>query len=197
MFDNRIVEAAAEIQAFLQQADFQFCFIGGLAVQRWGQPRHTHDADLTVLTRFDLDEVLVAKVLGTFRGRLPDTDSFALQNRVLLIHASNGIPLDLGLGALDFEVRSVERSTMWQASAMIDLLTCSAEDLIVHKAFASRDLDWGDIDRIVMRQGSKLHIPQIFSELRPLVHLKEDSQIIPRLEKMLRNRGILPDHPTS
>jgi hypothetical protein len=32
---NPIFEAALEIQTFCQQGAWQFCFIGGIAVQRW------------------------------------------------------------------------------------------------------------------------------------------------------------------
>jgi hypothetical protein len=38
---NAIVEAAVEIQNFLQARGWRFCVIGGLAVIRWGQPRAT------------------------------------------------------------------------------------------------------------------------------------------------------------
>lgn len=34
-----LFEAAAEIQEFLQRAGKQFCFIGGVALLRWGEPR--------------------------------------------------------------------------------------------------------------------------------------------------------------
>ena len=37
----RVLTAAGEIQQFCQQRDWRFCFIGGVAVQRWGQPRLT------------------------------------------------------------------------------------------------------------------------------------------------------------
>ena len=70
------------------------------------------------------------------------------------------------------------------------LRICSAEDLIVHKAFASRDQDWADVDAILMRQGNRLDTRQIFDELRPLVALKEEPEILDRLKALMRKRGV-------
>ena len=36
---NRLLEAAQEIQQFCQSRNWRFCFIGGIAVQRWGEAR--------------------------------------------------------------------------------------------------------------------------------------------------------------
>jgi hypothetical protein len=58
---------------------------------------------------------------------------------VLLIRADSGVDV----GALPFEERSVRRASPWVWTADISLITCSAEDLVVHKVFAGRDLDWG------------------------------------------------------
>ena len=44
-----LLAAAAQLQAFLLRERWSFCFIGGVAVQRWGEPRFTRDIDLTLL----------------------------------------------------------------------------------------------------------------------------------------------------
>ena len=49
---NPIFEAAREVEQVCRAAGFSFCFIGGLAVQRWGEPRMTADVDLTLITGF-------------------------------------------------------------------------------------------------------------------------------------------------
>lgn len=187
----RIVEAAAELQAVVQGLGFPFCFIGGLAIQRWSEPRFTQDADATVLTRFVDDERMVDGLLARFAGRREDARTFALQARVLLMRASNGVNLDVALGALDFEARCIERATDWKIGPDVAIRTCSVEDLIVHKAFASRELDWSDVDHMLMRHGRRLNVPQILAELRPLAALKEDDTIVPRLEALLRRRDVI------
>ena len=51
-----ILAAACELEEFCRSRAWKFCFIGGIAVQRWGEPRFTADADLTLLTGFGDEE---------------------------------------------------------------------------------------------------------------------------------------------
>jgi hypothetical protein len=187
---NDALAAAFEIQEFLLAEGWPFCFIGGLAVQRWGEPRMTGDADLTLITGFGTEEPFVDKLLAAFASRLPDARQFALLNRVLLLRASNGAPIDVGLGALPFEVASAERATWWQMGDGKRLKTCSAEDLLVHKAFAGRDHDWGDVAGILMRQAKKLNLAQAKADLAPLAELKEEPQILSRLDSLLKKYNL-------
>jgi hypothetical protein len=186
---NPVYEAALGLQEFVQSREWRFCFIGGLAVQRWGVERTTRDADMTVLTGFD-DEPVVDALLGRFKPRYPQAKEFAMRARVLFLWHDNGVPMDVALGALEFEERATGRGSWWQAAPTVRLFTCSAEDLIVHKAFASRDRDWSDVDRILAVQGGRLKVEQILAELRPLAELKEDVGILPKLEGMMRKRGL-------
>jgi hypothetical protein len=36
---NDLIRAAADLQAVCEAHGGRYCFIGGLAVQRWGEPR--------------------------------------------------------------------------------------------------------------------------------------------------------------
>ncbi len=47
-----IFEAARDLQDYCDDHGWHSCFIGGIAVQRWGEVRVTCDADLTLLTSF-------------------------------------------------------------------------------------------------------------------------------------------------
>lgn len=182
---NRVYTAAYALQQFCQQQGWGFCFIGGVAVQRWGQPRLTRDADLTLLVEFGTEEAFIDDLLKQFASRVPDARNFALTTRVLLLRANNRVALDVALGATPFEERTVERASWYQVSPRRRLLTCSAEDLIIHKAFANRPQDWLDIDGIILRQGQKLATAIIWEELPPLVALKEEPEIITRLQQRL------------
>src|ERR1051325_985092 len=51
--------AAAEVEAICRAEGWQFCFIGAVAVQRWGAPRFTKDVDLTVYTGWGSEEHFV------------------------------------------------------------------------------------------------------------------------------------------
>jgi hypothetical protein len=106
-----ILEAALEIQAFCAARGWRFCFIGGIVVPLWGEPRTTADADLTLLTGFGGKEAFVDALLGSFRARAKNARELGLRRRVVLLEAGNTVPLGVSLGALPFEVRLVERSS--------------------------------------------------------------------------------------
>lgn len=182
---NAIFSAAREIQDFCRSRSWRFCVIGGLAVQRWGEPRLTRDVDVTLLTGFGGEASFVDALLSAFPARLSDARDFALRNRVLLVSSSSGIPIDVALGAMPFEEAAVSRATLFRVAPELELSTCSAEDLVVFKAFAGRSRDWLDIEGIVSRQGAKLDVSLIWHELRPLLELKDDSESAIRLQRLL------------
>lgn len=51
-----VLAAAGEVQSYCRGRGWRFCFIGGVALQRWGEPRLTQDVDLTLLTGFGDEE---------------------------------------------------------------------------------------------------------------------------------------------
>lgn len=161
------------MQEFCVSQNYRFCFIGGVAVQRWGEPRLTVDADITLITGLENEPAIVSSLTSKFRPRRPDAVEFALQTRILLLLASNGVPIDIALGGLPFEERTIKRASPWKISADHSLIACCAEDLVVHKAFANREVDWLDLRGILNRQGKRLNVDLIFQELRPLIQLKE------------------------
>ncbi len=186
---NPIYAAAFELEAFCARQAWRFCFIGGLAVGRWGEPRLTFDADLTLLTGFGTEEPYVEALLARFEARLPDARRFALDTRVLLLRAPNGVPLDVALGAMPFEARAVLRASNYLVDDQHTLRTCSAEDLVVFKVFAGRPQDWHDVETILMRQAGRLNAALVREELAPLVTLLDEPGRLDRFERMLDQLG--------
>ena len=183
---NPIFVAALEVQGFCQARGYRFCFIGGLALQRWGEPRLTQDVDLTVISGFGREPDYADQFLSVFAPRIQDAREFALRHRVLLLLGRDGIPLDVALGAISFEERAASRASAFLVAEGVSLWTCSAEDLIVFKAFADRPQDWIDIEGIVLRQHRRLDAGLIWQELIPLLELKKDEQTGPRLSRLLK-----------
>ncbi|KPJ72730.1 MAG: hypothetical protein AMK72_04265 [Planctomycetes bacterium SM23_25] len=181
---NPLFEAAVEVQRFLESRGWSFCFIGGLAVARWGEPRATRDLDVTVLSGFGQEERYVGEVLDHFAPRVADAREFARQSRVVLFRAGNGVPVDMALGGIPFEESMVRRATAFAFAPGVSLLTCSAEDLIVQKAFADRPRDWADVEGVVVRQAGALDWEYIHEQLGPLCEVKADSAIMPRLDEI-------------
>ncbi len=186
---NDVIAAALELQTACKKHRWRFCFIGGIAVQRWGEPRLTDDADLTLLTGLGSERAFIESLLHEFFPRRADAAEFALRNRVLLLKNSEGVGLDVALGALPFEMRTIERSSPFGFPTGQFLVTCSAEDLVVHKCFASREKDWLDVDGILARQWNKLDLKLVRAELKPLAELKGDMEILSRLERKLSHHN--------
>jgi hypothetical protein len=181
---NRILADALVFQKFCQEQDWKFCFIGGLALQRWGEPRMTQDADLTLLTGFGQEAAYIDRILEEFSARIEESRGFALRHRVLLLRGPQGTPLDVALGAMPFEERCIVRAGEHEIAEGCRLIICSAEDLVVHKAFADRPQDWLDIESILLRQHGRINWELIWEELTPLTALKEDPAILDRLRRL-------------
>jgi Nucleotidyl transferase AbiEii toxin, Type IV TA system len=175
------------VQAFCHQHGWRFCFIGGVALQRWGEPRVTKDVDLTLVVAFGDEERYVEELLQRFSPRIADAKDFAVANRVLLLQSPDGIGIDIALGGLPYEELVVNRATPFEFLPGLSLLTCSAEDLVVLKAFADRDRDWSDVEGVLIRQ-TTLDWAYIESQLQPLAEAKESLDILDRLSRLRHPR---------
>lgn len=180
-----IIKAAKQIQDFLEEFNWKFCFIGGLALQRWGKPRLTNDIDLTLLTGFGAEDKFLDALLQKYQSRLSDAKNFALKSRVLLLETESGIGIDIALGALYFEENAVNRASYFEYLPNISLKTCSAEDLVIYKAFANRLQDWADLENITIKQ-KNLDWNYIRENLLPLLELGETPEIMIELENLHR-----------
>ncbi len=180
-----IVKTAFRIQNFLEQRDWKFCFIGGVALQIWGEPRLTNDVDLTLLTGFGNEKIFVRALIEEFAPRIENAEEFALKNRVLLLETENKIGIDISLGALPFEEEATKRASYQNYLPEIRLKICSPEDLIILKAFADRTRDWADIETVVIKQ-EKLDWNYVYRQLAPLVELKGAPEILIKLDNLRR-----------
>ena len=179
-----LLRVAADIQFRCEDQKWRFCFIGGLALQRWGEPRETIDVDLTLMTGFGGEEPFIQHLLAAFEPRIPNAAEFARTRRVLLLRSRSGVGIDIALGALPFEESAVNRSSLFLFPGDFSLRTCSAEDLIVMKSFAARGRDWVDVEGILVRQAGMLDWSYIHSQLDPLVELKGAPEILQELQRL-------------
>jgi hypothetical protein len=187
---NEVVRAAAALQAFCETEGWQFCFIGGLAVLRWGEARETVDVDVTLITGFSGEGRFIQRLLERFRPRIEDAAEFAANRRVLLVESDAGVGIDVALGGLPFEVNVVARSTKFTFPPDVPLRTCSAEDLIVLKVFADRPKDWIDVEGVIIRQAGRLDWSYIREQLAPLLELKEQPEL---WDELVRRRKALDE----
>jgi hypothetical protein len=175
---------ARRLQQFFQDHGWRFCFIGGVALQRWGEPRVTQDVDVTLFTGFSGEETFIDPLLAAFPARVAEPRTFALQYRVLLLKSDTNIGIDIALGGLPFEDAMISRASAFDFLPDVTLFTCSAEDLVVLKAFADRPRDWVDIEGVLLRQRGLLDWAYIERTLAPLVEVKEAPHIMMMLTSL-------------
>lgn len=169
------------MQQCWQRQGIGFCFIGGLAVQHWGEPRMTQDIDASVSTGFGNESEIIEQLLADLTPRISDAADFAKLHRVLLGQEAGGVPVDVSLAGLPYEMQVIERARFHRLAERYDIRLCSASDLVVLKAFADRPRDWHDIRGVLIRSPQELDWNLIERELTLLAGLKEEPGIVTRL----------------
>ncbi len=78
----------------------------------------------------------------------------------------------------------VQHATPFEFAPALNLRTCSAEDLIVLKLFASRAIDIRDAESVAVRHGKSLDWGYIEEQLTPLTEAKEEPEILLQLARV-------------
>jgi hypothetical protein len=182
-----LIEEAARLQDFLVARGFRYCFIGGIAVQHWGEPRLTRDIDVAVISGFGNEAAIADALLAAYPARIAEARDFAIARRVVLLRSPGGIGLDVALAALPFEEGMTERAVLVEVIPGRKLRLCSAEDLIVMKVFAGRATDLRDARSVIVRQGdSKLDWPYVERHLADFAELQGDRRCLSDLANIRR-----------
>ena len=179
-----LIQAAADLQSVCESFGWRYCFIGGLAVWRWGKPRFTQDVDLTLLAGFRDEEKIVDAFLARYGSRVPNGRELFIAQRVLRLSDATGVPIDVALGGLPFEESAVARASDFEFVPGEALRVCAAEDLVVMKAFAGRPHDWGDIDAVLARHANRLDWNYVYGHLSPLAELKQAPELVVQLRAL-------------
>ena len=179
-----ILQAATELQDFLLSKEWAFCIIGGIAVLRWGKPRTTQDVDVSLFVEFGEESNVVNEVLNEFQPRIKDAHQFAMESRVILARSAHGIDLDIVLSQFEFEKSIIERASYFEFEPGLTLLTISAEDLIVLKAFAGREQDWNDVRGILVANDA-LDLEITRDQLTRLSELSPETSPVDKFEVLI------------
>jgi len=181
---NSVFDAALEVQTLFQEQGWKFCIIGGLAVIRWGRMRATQDADFSLLTGFGDEDDFLSVIDGSLNAREAGELEFARAARVYRAFASNGAPVDIALAGLPFEEELIDRATQYEFRPDCALITCSASDLIVMKAFAGRDQDWADVRNVAASQWDTLDWEVIEQNLEFICEMGENFTSVPKFHSI-------------
>lgn len=177
------LEAVWEVHGFLAKLGLPYVLIGGLAVQYWGEPRLTVDADVTVSAPPNDPEGLVRTLVERFPSRIDDPIAFVRQSRMVLIRASNGCPVDISLALPGYEDAVMCRAVDYELEPGKVIRLCSAEDLIIHKTVAGRPQDLRDIEGVIARRHSSLDVAYVRRWLTEFAAILEDPELRQRFER--------------
>jgi len=176
---------AAALQKVLRDKGITFCFIGGVALQRWGEVRQTDDVDLTIFCELG-NEPDVLTVLETYlESRVDDTRDMFLLGRMYLGRSPRGRQVDISIGFTPYEKRMMARAVDVDYGLDAPLRICSAVDLAVMKTVAGRGQDWVDLQRIIQRSGDAMDWDLVFSELEPLLSMAGREENLDRLRNLV------------
>ena len=161
-----VLEAAIQVAKWLENQGIRHFFIGGIALQYWGEPRLTRDVDVIVLVAPEEFDAFLEKAIKAFKPRIPDALEFARRHRVLLLETESGVPIDISLGIPGYEEEAWAHSKEVEFQPFGKLRLISPEDLIIHKCVAGRPRDVEDVERILVKQRLQVDVERIRSLLR-------------------------------
>jgi len=140
---------------------------------------------VTVFTGIGDEAQFIDELIRRFESRVGQARDFALKHRVLLLRATNGIPLDVTLGALPFEEKAVASAHSEEIVTGVTLQLAAPGALVVFKVFADRPQDWLDIEGIIVKSGRLIDWNEVRADLTALLALKGDVSALGRLEGLL------------
>lgn len=145
MSADGIREALRSIVEWLVAEQIDYCLVGGLALAHWRVVRATADLDFKLRVQAGDYDNLRQRI----RSRWPDNPRPELPPHSLVVPVREKRTLvDFLMAVPGYDEQSIDnrvRSRLLDC----DLFVCSAEDLIVQKAIADRDIDWLDIGQLL------------------------------------------------
>ncbi|MBI3764022.1 MAG: nucleotidyltransferase [Chloroflexi bacterium] len=181
MFPNP--DAVRLMADFLVEHGIPYMVIGGLANSVWGEPRATLDADFKVSLSGQSLSDFRALIVKRFPERQTNIPPHLQSAHVVHIWAMPGVAVDLLISVFDYERQAIERAVPTAIGGVL-VRVCTAEDFIVHKVVANRDHDWVDVERVLMRQKSKLDQAYIMDWLKQFSEGLEAPEILTRYQEL-------------
>lgn len=172
--------------------DARWMLIGGIAVIARGAPRTTEDVDATVLAHgLDIDRFLVACQAQQIIPRYGDVREMALRAQILLLrHTESTIELDVSLAWLGFEEEAIGRARPVDFGDGLSVPVAQADDLIVYKSVAWRDMDRKDIERLLLRHRATVDLSRIRAQVQEFAQLMETPERVDQFDALVaRVRG--------
>jgi predicted nucleotidyltransferase len=102
---------------------------------------------------------------------------------VIHIWAMPGAAVDLLVSIFDYERQAIERAIPRTIEG-VSVQVCSAEDFVIHKVVANRVQDWIDVERVLMRQKSKLDQNYILNWIKQFAEALDAPDMMTRYQQL-------------
>jgi hypothetical protein len=189
---KRLIERAlGALSRALNESGAPWMIIGGIAIITRGVRRFTTDIDAAVRG----DAVRPKKLLEIFKKhgivpRIRNASSFADANLVLLVrHAKTGVDLDISFAWSAFEHEALAERTL-AAFGSVRAPMCTAADLVIFKAIASRPVDLADAEALLALYPD-IDVARARRRVVELSALAEAPQILKAFDGLIATRKIL------
>lgn len=175
----------ARLTRALNERRVPFMLIGGQAVLLHGRPRFTEDIDVTLgISPENLD--LIRDVCGELglSPLPPDVARFVRDTFVLPVRGQDPpLRVDFVFSTTPYERQAIARSDLVDVSGE-RVPFASVEDLIIHKLFAGRAVDWEDAISVVRRKGGSVDWQYVEDWLRQFASVPGREDLPQQLEKL-------------
>ena len=150
----------AALTSELDRRGLRFMLIGGQAILLHGQARFTADVDVTLdagpAALGELRAACEALRLTPVAPASETLEAFVQRTFVLPAHHTvTGMRVDFIFSTTTYEAEAVARAQRVSVGGT-SVPFATAEDLVIHKLFASRPRDLEDVEGIVRRKGATL-----------------------------------------
>jgi predicted nucleotidyltransferase len=167
---------------FLEQNDFRYAIIGGIALAQWGVIRATHDVDIKIF----------APVRAAIKSAFPDPARNQMPANPLIVAVTiDEVIVDFLLALPGYEELIVERAVRRELDGWSAWI-CSAEDLIIQKATAGRVKDWQDVESLLIEQRGHLDEAYIEGWLSQFAEALEEPELVSKYTVILTRVKSLP-----
>lgn len=166
---------------FLEEKNYRYAVIGGIALSQWGVVRATRDVDIKVL----VPNTDYAGTRNTLQAKFPNrARQHAPDNPLIVAVNVDEVIVDFLLAVPGYEEQIIERAVRRDLNGFLALI-CSAEDLIIQKIYAGRDKDWPDVESLLIAQDGKLDEGYIESWLTQFAEALEKPEILTKYRKLV------------
>lgn len=147
-FDKLLIRIAKA----LHEDGIPYMITGGQAVIFHGEFRTTRDIDLTIgVDISSLENVKNCLKKTGIKVLVNDVEEFVMRTWVLpCLDSSTGIRVDITFSFSSFERQAIDNAVSYELENVI-VKYCRAEDLIIHKIFAGREIDLIDVRKIMLK----------------------------------------------